>query len=327
MATHTRPYIGRFAPSPSGPLHQGSLVAAMASYLDARAHQGTWLLRIEDIDTSRAVAGADRWIMGQLQALGMQWDGEPVWQTDRHPLYQQAFDRLRALGRVYGCRCTRASLAKGPYPGTCRPNPVQTDIGAPDTAHTAVPSWPRHPQAGTGTQAPGQPRRARTAAQAAVRSWRFQPEPGIEIFVDRWQGPQSQDVATEVGDFIIRRADDLWAYQLVVVVDDGDQQITDIVRGADLLDSSARQRQLARALGLPCPRLLHVPLLRDTMGRKLSKQNHAPALDLGAPMSCLNTAWQALGFEPVRVRSTREFWPLAISLWDRRLARDDTRLV
>lgn len=272
----TRPYKGRFAPSPSGPLHDGSLLAAMASFLDAKAHGGQWLLRIEDIDTPRVVPGADRTIMGQLQALGMQWDGEPVWQSRRLKLYQRAFDTLDAQSLVYGCACTRQELAIGAYPGTCR-------NGLPE-----------------GRQA---------------RAWRFKVPPGIEHFDDRWQGPQQQDVATEVGDFIIKRADGLWAYQLVVVVDDGDQGITDIVRGTDLLDSTARQQILARCLHIPYPRVLHVPLLLDDAGRKLSKQNHATALNLTQPLSTLNKAWQALGFEPLTDTSVPSFWQTAQSRW------------
>ncbi|NLC35707.1 MAG: tRNA glutamyl-Q(34) synthetase GluQRS, partial [Alcaligenaceae bacterium] len=199
MARNTSGYRGRFAPSPSGPLHNGSLLAAMASYLDARAHGGQWLLRIEDIDTPRVVTGADTFIMRQLQALGMHWDAPPVWQSQRLPLYQKAFQRLQAQGCVYGCACTRRMLDSGPYPGTCR-------NGLP-------------------------------AGQQA-RSWRLLVPEGTEYFTDRWQGPQSQDIARETGDFILRRADGLWAYQFVVVVDDGQQGISHIVRGTDLLDST-----------------------------------------------------------------------------------------
>jgi glutamyl-Q tRNA(Asp) synthetase len=274
-------YVGRFAPSPSGPLHDGSLVAALASFLDARAHRGRWLLRIEDIDTPRIMPGAERVIRQQLSSLGMHWDEPPVRQTQRHPLYEAAFARLQAAGLAYGCACTRRELPSGPYPGTCRPRP---GLCLPRPA----------------------------------RAWRFLVPQGVETFTDRWAGPQAQDVAAEVGDFIIRRADGLWAYQLVVVVDDGLQGITDIVRGADLLDSTARQRQLARALGLPCPRTLHVPLVLDEAGRKLSKQNHAPALALDQPLRCLQRAWQALGFAPLAVTHPPEFWPRAISQWARR---------
>ena len=277
-----RPYVGRFAPSPSGPLHAGSLVAALASFLDARAHQGRWLLRIEDIDEPRTVPGAERIILHQLTALGLHWDGEPVHQTRRHALYAAAFARLRDAGRIYGCACVRRELPPGPYPGTCRP------------------------PAGT--------------AGRAVRSWRFRVEAGVEHFTDRWLGPQSQDVAADVGDFIVHRADGLWAYQLVVVVDDGAQGVTDIVRGADLLDSTARQRQLARALDLPLPRVLHVPLILDAAGLKLSKQNHAPALDVTQPLACLQAAWGALGFAPLPAATSADFLARATAQWAQRFA-------
>lgn len=270
-------YRGRFAPSPSGPLHNGSLLAAMASFLDARVHHGEWLLRIEDIDTPRVVPGADRFIMQQLTALGMQWDGPPVWQSQRLGLYQNAFDALAAQDRVYGCACTRQELPpEGAYPGTCR-------HGLP----------------------PGR----------SARAWRLRVPPGIERFQDRWHGPQEQDVAAETGDFIVKRADGLWAYQLVVVVDDGEQGITHIVRGADLLDSTARQRVLARQLGISYPQVMHVPLLRDETGRKLSKQNHAAAMDLSQPMNTLNRAWEALGFEAVDAADPPSFWQAAQRQW------------
>lgn len=285
-------YVGRFAPSPSGPLHAGSLVTAMASYLDARAHHGCWLLRIEDIDEPRTVPGADQAILRQLKALGMHWDKPPIWQTQRHLLYKRAFVRLRAAGRAYRCSCTRRALPPGPYPGTCRP-----------LVHTQT----RH-----------------TATHASACSWRFRVDPGLETFIDGWQGPQSQDVAAEVGDFIIRRADGLWAYQLAAVVDDGEQHITDIVRGADLLDSTARQRQLARALGLPPPRVLHVPLILDTSGHKLSKQNHAPALDTSRPLDCLLSAWKGLGFADPGISRLETFWPAATAYWARRFGPESS---
>jgi len=291
-------YVGRFAPSPSGPLHAGSLVAALASYLDARAHRGRWLLRIEDIDEPRTVPGADRIILQQLETLGLRWDEEPVWQTQRHPLYERAFARLRDAGRVYGCACTRRELPPGPYPGTCRP-PAASRGAGPDT----TPPTARRP----------------------VRSWRFLAAPGIETFRDRWLGPQSQDVSAEVGDFIIRRADGLWAYQLVVVVDDGDQGVTDVVRGADLLDSTARQRQLARALGLVPPRVLHVPLVLDAAGHKLSKQNHAPALDVSRPLDCLRAAWRDLGFSDLAAATPQAFWTEATARWAQRFGVDAPR--
>lgn len=273
-------YIGRFAPSPSGPLHDGSLVAAMASYLDAKAHNGQWLLRIEDIDTPRVVPGADRVIMGQLQALGMHWDGEPLWQSQRLPAYQAAFETLRAQGRVFGCGCTRQQVGKGPYPGTCR----------------------------NGIPVGGQ-----------VRAWRFRVEPGVVPFNDRWLGPQQQNVAHDVGDVIIRRADGLWAYQFVVVVDDAFQGVTDIVRGADLLDSTARQILLARALGVTPPRVMHVPLVLDAHGLKLSKQNHAEPFDCDNPLRTLNRAWVRLGFDSLtEATSTADFWAKATQHWQAR---------
>lgn len=252
----------------------------MASFLDARSHHGEWLLRIEDIDTPRVVPGADKVIMRQLSALGMQWDGPPVWQSQRLALYQNAFDTLAAKDQVYGCACTRQELPpEGAYPGTCRHG-----------------------------LRPGQ----------APRAWRLRVPPGVERFQDRWYGPQEQDVAAETGDFIIKRADGLWAYQLVVVVDDGEQGITHIVRGADLLDSTARQRVLARQLGIAYPRVMHVPLLLDEAGRKLSKQNHAAAMDLSQPMRTLNHAWEALGFKAIAAADPASFWQAAQALWTAR---------
>jgi len=282
-------YRGRFAPSPSGPLHDGSLLAAMASYLDARAHGGQWLLRMEDIDTPRVAEGADQLIIQQLLSLGMHWDEPPVWQSRRLALYQADFERLAAHDLVYGCACTRSMLAGGgPYPGTCSKG-----------------------------LAPGQ----------SPRAWRLRVPPGVERFHDRWHGPQQQDVAVEVGDFILKRADGLWAYQFVVVVDDGLQGITDVVRGADLLDSTPRQRVLGRLLGYTPPRVLHVPLLCDAEGRKLSKQNHAPALDLTQPVQTLQRAWRRLGFDTLEVDAVAAFWDRAVPAWAARhgiqLARND----
>ncbi len=270
-------YVGRFAPSPSGPLHDGSLVAAMASYLDARARNGKWLLRIEDIDTPRVVPNADQVIMDQLTALGMHWDSEPVWQSQRLANYEAAFRYLLNRNHIYPCGCTRQEVGRGPYPGTCR-------NGLP----------------------PGR----------KARAWRFRVPSGTVNFCDRWLGAQKQDVNLDVGDFIIKRADGLWAYQLVVVVDDAWQGITDIVRGADLLSSTGRQIQLAKALGYTYPRVMHVPLVLDEFGQKLSKQNHAQPFNCDQPVSTLNRAWQQLGFEPLtNIDSARAFWNLAIPLW------------
>ena len=283
-------YVGRFAPSPSGPLHLGSLVAALASWLDARAHGGRWLLRIEDVDTPRTVPGAAGIIMDQLRALQLHWDGDVLWQSQRGPAYQRAFDALAARGLVYGCGCTRREIADSslrgagpgadgerPYPGTCR--------------HGLPP----------GRQA---------------RAWRLRVPAGMETFTDRWLGPQQQDVAQAVGDFALRRADGLWAYQLAVVVDDAEQGVTDIVRGADLLSSTARQRVLARLLGFPPPRVMHVPLITDpATGLKLSKQNSAPPLDTTQPLAMLAQAWQALEFPPCPADTPAAFLAQATARW------------
>ena len=285
-------YTGRFAPSPSGPLHAGSLVAAMASLLDARAHGGRWLLRMEDVDAPRVAPGAADCIQRQLLALGMRWDGEILWQSRRGDAYQAALRRLQDQGLVYPCGCTRREIADSalqrhgalpdgerPYPGTCRNG-----------------------------LAPGR----------APRAWRVRVPKGVERFDDRWLGPQEQDVAHAVGDFVLRRADGLWAYQLAVVVDDAGQGVTDVVRGADLLGSTARQRVLARLLGLAPPRAMHVPLVTDASGLKLSKQNGAPALDASRPMDCLAQAWRDLGFAPLAADTPEDFWTQATQRWARR---------
>lgn len=269
-------YIGRFAPSPSGPLHLGSLVTAMASYLDAKVHKGRWLLRIEDIDEPRTVSGADFIIMQQLSQLGLQWDLEPVWQTRRKHLYQQAFNYLQQQQMVYGCACRRKSLAQGPYPGTCR----------------------LHPPPAT-----------------EIRSWRFKAAQHTEIFNDHWYGTQTQNVSQYCGDFVIRRADGLWAYQLAVVVDDAKQGINHVVRGADLLSSTARQIQLARALNLPIPEYMHIPLVLDINGHKLSKQNHAAAIDTKQPLISLQQAWQILGLQAIKAKTLTGFWQQAMQTW------------
>lgn len=266
-------YIGRFAPSPTGPLHAGSLVAALASWLDARARGGQWLVRIEDVDTPRCVPGADEIILRQLAACGLTSDGPVWWQSRRGAAYQQALQRLTEQGLAYGCACsrkdilnalggTRARHGELVYPGTCRP--------ARGGLH------------------------GRTA-----RAWRFMLPPDATVhWQDRRLGAQQQDVAAEVGDFVLRRADGLWAYQLAVVVDDEAQGITDVVRGEDLSDNTARQILLQRSLQLPSPRYLHTPLVRDAQGEKLSKQTGAAALDTRDPLAALNAAAAALGLAP-----------------------------
>jgi glutamyl-Q tRNA(Asp) synthetase len=295
------PYIGRFAPSPTGPLHAGSLVAALASYLDARAHHGTWLVRIEDIDEGRSVPGAAEDILALLHRLGMDSDREVVWQSRRKHLYQAARERLAQA--VYGCGCNRREIADsrlgvGPdgaaiYPGTCR--------------HGLAPG--------------------REARSLRLRV----PEPGADLvaFHDRFAGSVSQRLALESGDFVLKRADGYWAYQLAVVVDDAEQGVTDVVRGADLLDSTPRQIYLQRLLGVPTPRYLHVPVLRNAQGEKLSKQTGALAVQPGdeaGAVAALRDAARFLGLDlgPASAVGKSDtlaaFWQAAVPAWATLLA-------
>ncbi|MDO9006176.1 MAG: tRNA glutamyl-Q(34) synthetase GluQRS [Aquabacterium sp.] len=270
-------YIGRFAPSPTGPLHAGSLVAALASWLDARAHGGRWLVRIEDVDTPRCVPGADQVILGQLAALGLVADEPPVYQSQRGPLYQAALGALVARNLAYPCACTRADIAQANaalgllkprhgelvYPGTCRPE-----------------------NGGLRGRAP--------------RAWRLRVPHGSTArwdWHDRRLGAQTQALDSTVGDFVIRRADGLWAYQLAVVVDDAEQHITHVVRGEDLADNTPRQQWLQQCLGVPTPSYLHTPLVVDAHGEKLSKQHGAPAVQASRALSELRRAGQSLGIE------------------------------
>ncbi|MYM90857.1 tRNA glutamyl-Q(34) synthetase GluQRS [Rugamonas sp. FT82W] len=291
--TDRTPYIGRFAPSPTGPLHIGSLVAAIASYLDAKVHHGQWLVRIEDVDGDRNVAGADQHILASLRRCGMLWDGEVTWQSQRTALYQQAVQQLGEL--VYPCGCSRKEIADSQlsltgrqaqaliYPGTCRHG-----------------------------LAPGKSARA-------LRLKVPQSPHCVLQFDDRWAGPVSQDLTDDVGDFVIKRADGFWAYQLAVVVDDGAQGITDIVRGADLLDSTPRQLYLQQVLGLPRPSYLHVPVVVNELGEKLSKQTGAQAFDNGAaPQQLLQDAMlpaaRFLGMD-LQAGTIDAFWRDAVPAW------------
>ena len=280
-------YVGRFAPSPTGALHAGSLVAALASWLDARAHGGRWLVRIEDVDTPRCVRGADQTILQQLATCGLLPDAPPLWQSHRTPLYQAALDQLVQAGLAYPCACSRkdieqAQAARGlarrrgaelPYPGTCRPERGGLQ-GKPARA------WRLHTGAASERRTHGQPEAG--------------PQPIIH-WSDRRLGPQHQDVERDVGDFVLRRADGLWAYQLAVVVDDAAQGITHVVRGEDLADNTPRQVLLQHALGIPTPSYLHTPLVLAADGQKLSKQNGAQPLDLSRPGAALTSAASALG--------------------------------
>ena len=292
-----RPYIGRFAPSPTGPLHAGSLVAALASWLDARAHEGRWLVRMEDVDTPRCIPGADQLILAQLAACGLHPDAPPVYQSQRSALYQTALNSLVEAGHAYPCGCTRADIAQANanlglhkprhgdlvYPGTCRPD------------HGGLNGKP-------------------------ARAWRLQvparadtPD-GLWHWHDRRLGPQSQHLAEAVGDFVIRRADGLWAYQLAVVVDDGEQGVTDIVRGADLTDNTPRQLWLQQCLSLPTPRYLHTPLVCGTDGEKLSKQNGAQAVSLDDPLAALQHAGTCLGLT-AQGRTLGDWLAAAVTAW------------
>jgi glutamyl-Q tRNA(Asp) synthetase len=273
-------YVGRFAPSPTGPLHRGSLVAAVGSWLDARAHGGRWLVRIEDVDTPRCVPGADRTILRQLEVFGLVPDAPPLWQSRRGDAYAEALARLAAAGAVYPCRCSRSTIAR-----------ALAAAGVPRARHQSAvyPGLCRPPYA--------QAQAFDAGARGSV-AWRLRVEPGTRIdWVDRRLGAQQQDVAAEVGDFVLRRADGLWAYQLAVVVDDAQQGVTHIVRGEDLADNSARQMLLQRRLGLPTPRYLHLPLVRDAQGEKLSKQTGAAPLDEHDPAATLRQALAVLGID------------------------------
>jgi glutamyl-Q tRNA(Asp) synthetase len=290
-------YVGRFAPSPTGPLHAGSLVAALASWLDARAAGGRWLVRIEDVDGPRCVPGVDELILQQLACCGLVADEPPVWQSARGALYQQALDRLLAAGLAYPCACSRKEIdavlaARGQlherhgervYPGTCR--------------HGLN----------------GRP----------ARAWRLRADTldGGDLridWLDRRLGPQSQNLTADVGDFVLKRADGLWAYQLAVVVDDADQGITHVVRGEDLADNTPRQIHLQRLLGLPTPVYLHTPLVLAADGQKLSKQNGAAPVDLANPLAALQAAATALGLPSDLPASGRTAWlAAAVAAWRR----------
>lgn len=261
-------YRGRFAPSPTGPLHFGSLVTALASYLRATREGGAWLVRIEDLDPPREVAGASDDILRTLEALGLEWDGEVVFQSRREAAYEAALQQLRERGFAYPCGCTRREVAAAQaedkrselvYPGTCR-----------------------------GGLAPGR----------KPRIWRVRTGAEPVHFRDLLQGPQSQVLAQACGDFVVRRADRLFAYQLAVVVDDAEQGITEVVRGCDLLESTARQIHLQRLLGLPTPAYLHLPLAMGPAGTKLSKQTGAAPIDRRQGGAALHAALAFLGQQP-----------------------------
>ena len=292
-------YRGRFAPSPTGPLHAGSLVAALASWLDARAHQGRWLVRIEDLDTPRCIPGADQLILRQLADCGLLPDEPPVWQSQRTPLYQTALDSLIAQGLAYPCACSRSDIEA-----------ERQRLGQPRTRHGELiyPGTCRHGLRGK-----------------SARAWRFLTQPsGVSTptpWADRRLGPQSQDVEHEVGDFVLQRADGLFAYQLAVVVDDAAQGISHVVRGQDLADNTARQILLQQALRLPTPDYLHTPLILGDNGEKLSKQNGAQPLDTQDPLQVLNAAASVLDLH-VKATTLSDWLAQATAQWAAQVTPD-----
>ena len=287
---HAPGYRGRFAPSPTGPLHAGSLVAALASWLDARAQGGQWLVRIEDVDGPRCLAGMDELILTQLATCGLFPDEPPGWQSQRGAAYADSLDRLVQGGAAYACGCTRADIdaawaargvphqrhAERIYPGTCR----------------------------DGLQ--GKP----------ARAWRLRTG-GVVAWHDRRLGPQQQDVALAVGDFVLRRADGLWAYQLAVVVDDAAQHITHVVRGEDLANNTPRQIALQHALGLATPSYLHTPLVWAADGQKLSKQNGAAPLALDDPAATVAATLRVLDM-PTQAGTLPALLEAAVHAWHAR---------
>ena len=301
-------YRGRFAPSPTGPLHAGSLVAALGSWLDARQNQGKWLLRIEDLDTPRCIPGVDQEIMRQLLACGLAWDEEPTWQSKHHERYKKALEGLNKLQIVYPCTCSRQSIANAleargvitprnqemVYPGSCRPQeiPLYQDENTP----------------------------------FAEVAWRLALPPDLILhFEDLALGKQKQNLNQEVGDFVLRRRDGLFTYQLAVVVDDAEQGITQIVRGADLLNNTARQIHLQRVLGYSTPNYLHLPLVLDEHGEKLSKQTLASAIHTENAQQALQELRKAakhLGLRDLpdgKDTSIAEWLLAATQAWDRKI--------
>lgn len=288
-STPSSPYRGRFAPSPTGALHFGSLLAALTSYLCARSQQGTWLVRMEDLDPPREVAGAADDILRTLEALGLHWDEAVLYQSRRTEAYEAALQQLQQRGLAFPCACTRSEIA------ALQADSKQTEPVYPGTCRNGVP--------------PGR----------EPRTWRARISADPIEFVDRIQGPQSQRLDQACGDFVVRRADALFAYQLAVVVDDAEQGITDVVRGADLLDSTPRQIHLQRALGLSTPAYAHLPIAVDRHGQKLSKQSGAPPVQASHGGEAL---WQALHVLAQRPPATMRGAPAAelvawaVAHWD-----------
>lgn len=288
-------YIGRFAPSPTGALHAGSVVAALASWLDAKAQGGTWLVRMEDVDEPRCKPEHGHTILRQLAQIGLHSDLPVVWQSQRKGLYEDALSKLKQSGAAYGCSCSRKDISDALtrsgvtkerngeliYPGTCRP-------GTTSLHSKPIRAW----------------RMACPSGEASRITWQ-----------DRRLGAQSQQVDTEVGDFVLLRSDGYFAYQLAVVVDDAAQGVTHVVRGEDLADNTARQILLQRALGLPTPRYLHTPLVLGANGEKLSKQNGAQAVDTSKALAVLQQAGQSLGLRSLNAQTASDWLAGAVAQW------------
>ena len=326
-------YIGRFAPSPTGPLHAGSLVAALASWLDARAHGGQWLIRIEDIDPPRCQSGADAEILRQLSACGLHSDAPVVWQSQRQSFYEAALTQLQAKKLAYPCGCTRKDIeaawdalgltherhVERPYPGTCRDGLH----GKPARAwRFALEAEIQNIQQKAAEAKNNQSHKAiNSIATIEIGGSQLELHAPVLHWQDRQLGLLQQDLAASAGDFVLRRADGLWAYQLAVVVDDAAQGMTHIVRGEDLTDNTPRQILLQAALGLPQPSYLHTPLVRMESGEKLSKQHGAPAVDVNDPLKALSDAAAQLGLpQPPQAslansESPAAALPLALAFW------------
>jgi glutamyl-Q tRNA(Asp) synthetase len=274
-------YVGRFAPSPTGDLHLGSLYTAAASFLDARAHDGCWLVRVEDLDGPRVVPGSADGILRTLSRFGFEWDGDVAYQSERADRYAAALDSLRARGLTFQCSCSRLQLAEDArYPGHCRNGQLQ----------------------------PGTPCATRVRVDEAVIQ-----------FTDRIQGTFRQDVAAAVGDMLVRRRDQLFAYVLAVVVDDAAQGVTHVVRGADLLDNTPRQIHLQRLLGAQTPDYAHVPLLMEPDGRKLAKSSRSVQLDGDSPLPTLVKVFDLLNLSPppeLGQATVPAAWDWAIGRWN-----------
>ena len=280
-------YRGRFAPSPTGPLHFGSMVAAVGSFLQAKSRGGEWLVRMEDLDPPREVPGVADGILHTLEALGLHWDGAVMYQSRRHGVYEAALKMLERLDAIYPCACSRREIADSSvsgvdglvYPGTCR-------AGLP--------------------------------AGRAPRAWRVRVNGRAIEFVDAVQGRVVRDLAADFGDFVVRRADGYFAYQLAVVVDDAEQGISEVVRGADLIESTPRQMHLQNLLGLPTPDYLHLPVALSLQREKLSKQTFAAPADIARPVPMLYQVLRFLGQDPppaLAESNLDDFWRWAVAHW------------